>query len=371
MKRWLLLLLMVCVSRGALAHKASDSYLTLRADASAEKLVGHWDIAMRDLALIVPLDANDDRTVTWGELQPQLASIANATQKALHIRTNNEACTARLQFDTLVEHSDGLYVRQTLDTDCTLTPTTTLALQYRLLHDIDAQHRGLVRTALFGADRQWVATPGEMPLTLHGSTTSGGLSALGTYFVDGVKHIAAGLDHVLFVGLLVLGALRRTQHAAPNERSVTRELLFVISAFSVAHCITLSLTALGLVNVSSRIVEPLIALSVLLTAVDVLRPLLTSHRALIVGAFGLLHGFGFAGGLTPLAGTPSEIALSLLAFLLGIEAGQLLIAGAALLLLTPWLRRGGLSPRAIRFACVPVIVLAAVWVVERVAATSS
>jgi len=151
------------------------------------------------------------------------------------------------------------------------------------------------------------------------------LAVAGTYLQLGVEHILTGLDHLLFVlGLLIL--------AGRNWR----RLLATVTAFTVAHSITLALATLGLVNVPQSPVEAVIALSIAFVAVEILRarqgqPGVAARSPWIVAfAFGLLHGFGFAGALSEVGLPQGQIPLALLFFNLGVEAGQLVFVAAAL-----------------------------------------
>lgn len=172
-----------------------------------------------------------------------------------------------------------------------------------------------------------------------------------TSFVgQGVTHVLGGLDHVLFVACLVLGVRR------------FRELVFVISAFTAAHSITLVLGGLGLVYVSPAIVEPAIAASIVYAAL--VRD--DRHRLGVVFAFGLMHGFGFSGALHGLGLSAGETVPLLLGLNVGVELAQLLIV-APLWPLVLLLQR---QPRADRYAravaSVAVAGLACVWLVQRV-----
>jgi hydrogenase/urease accessory protein HupE len=175
------------------------------------------------------------------------------------------------------------------------------------------------------------------------------------YLVLGFTHILPkGLDHILFVLGLFLLAVR------------VRPLLTQVTAFTVAHTITLGLTMYGLVGLSPRIVEPLIALSIVYVAVEnVLRPELRPSRVALVFAFGLLHGMGFAGVLKELGLPSGSFVPALLAFNVGVELGQLtVIAGAALLVGAfrdrPWYRRRVVVPASCAIAAV-----GAYWSVQR------
>ena len=168
-----------------------------------------------------------------------------------------------------------------------------------------------------------VLGPDEPVVVLDGSEEAGG-SVFGEYLVLGVEHILVGIDHLLFVlGLVLLVRDRKT-------------LLWTITAFTLAHSITLSLATLGVVHVPRPPVEAMIALSILLLACEIVRlrhgePSLTSRWPWAVAfTFGLLHGFGFAGALAELGLPQGDIPLALFSFNVGVEIGQLIFIGAVL-----------------------------------------
>jgi hydrogenase/urease accessory protein HupE len=155
-----------------------------------------------------------------------------------------------------------------------------------------------------------------------------------TYFVQGVRHILGGYDHLLFACALVLGA------------ATLRELLKVVTAFVLAHSLTLVLATLGLVHLSARVVEPLIAASIVFVALqNLLWPRATHGRGRLAVAFGfgLFHGLGFAGGLTALMQHLPHATLvrAILGFNLGVEGGHLLVLLPLFALLQALQRHGG------------------------------
>jgi hypothetical protein len=176
------------------------------------------------------------------------------------------------------------------------------------------------------------------------------------YFKLGFTHsLPYGLDLMLFV--LVIFLLSRRP----------RSVLTQVSAFTVAHSITLGLSMYGLVSVSPRIVEPAIALSIAYVAIEnVILSELTSWRVALVFAFGLLHGMGFAGALRDLGLPRSEFLTALVTFNVGVEAGQLAVIGAAFLLVgwafsrRSWYRNRIVIPASTMIACTAVY-----WTVAR------
>ncbi len=185
-------------------------------------------------------------------------------------------------------------------------------------------------------------------------------SGVASYFLLGVDHLLRGFDHILFViGLTLLVPARWA-------------LVKTCTAFTLAHSITLALSALGVVHLSQRPVEAVIALSILFLAVELARgpgsrPTLTArHPWAIAFGFGLLHGFGFAGGLSDLGMPPDAVAAALLLFNVGLELGQLLVIAVVLTLLFA-LRMAGVATGG-RAANVPVYgmgIISAYWFLER------
>ncbi|HKO55265.1 MAG TPA: HupE/UreJ family protein, partial [Thermoanaerobaculia bacterium] len=177
------------------------------------------------------------------------------------------------------------------------------------------------------------------------------------YVVLGFTHILPrGLDHVLFVLGLFLLAVE------------LRPILWQVSAFTVAHTITLALTIYGVVSLPPRVVEPLIALSIVYVAVEnVLTTRLHAWRPLVVFCFGLLHGMGFAGVLTEIGLPRSEFIPALLAFNAGVELGQLTLILPAFLLIglplrrRPWYRQWVVVPLSLLIAATGLV-----WFVQRV-----
>ena len=193
------------------------------------------------------------------------------------------------------------------------------------------------------------------------SPAPGGGAAVPTYLLLGIEHLLFGFDHILFVVGLLFFVRRPLQ------------LVQVVTAFTVAHSITLALSSLGLVTLSQRPVEAVIALSILFLAVELARSprsnqsVMTRSPWAIAFGFGLLHGFGFAGALAEIGLPESARAMALLLFNVGVEIGQLGIVGVLLGLLQ--VVRMSRMPAPAFAAQVPICVMGAVsayWFVERV-----
>jgi len=196
------------------------------------------------------------------------------------------------------------------------------------------------------------------------ATSSGSFAVLSAYVVHGALHILLGFDHLLFLFALIL--------IVPSRRV----LLVTITAFTLAHSITLALATLGVVHVPGPPVDAVIALSILLLAVEILhaqrgQPSLTAQWPWIVAfGFGLLHGFGFASALTAVGLPQGEVPLALFGFNAGVELAQLVFIAVVLVNLR-LARQIDLSPAAerlgLRAASYAIGMLAAFWFFERLA----
>jgi HupE / UreJ protein len=355
---------MFWVALPALAHKASDSYLVL--DVQGAQVVGQWDIALRDIDFALGLDADGDGSITWGELRARHTDINAWALNALSL-SRGGSCNLRVTQNQVDEHTDGSYTVLHLAGDCPAT-TGDLALGYRLLFDVDALHRSLARITLDGQVQSAVMSPQAPNQTFTAAAVSN-WSQLAQFCVQGVWHIWIGFDHILFLLALLLPLVLVREHGRwrPVERFglALREVMWVVTSFTAAHSITLSLAALGLVTLPSRLVESAIAVSVVVAALNNLVPLFNHGRWMVAFGFGLIHGFGFASVLAELGLPQGALVLSLVGFNLGVEAGQLAIV-AVFLPLAYLLRRTAFYRRGVLVGgSVLTMVLALVWLAER------
>jgi hypothetical protein len=363
-------LALLLATTGALAHKPSDSYLTLRGKAGSSDIAVRWDVALRDLDYVLQLDRDNNGELTWGEVRQREAEITRLATSHLALSVAGQACawdtTAPLQLD---QHSDGTYAVLSLAAHCP-SLDAGLRARYSLFFDVDPSHRGLV---------QWIAPGGtaaqalifgtesaEQPLTLQ---PAGAWDTLRQYLVDGVWHIWIGYDHILFLLSLLLPAVLVRQDGrwvgAPRFGGATREVLKVVTAFTLAHSITLSLAALEIISLPSRLVESAIAASVVFAALNNLRGTIESKRWVMAFAFGLIHGFGFASVLADLGLPQGALVLALVGFNAGVELGQLAIV--AVFLPLAFALRGTSFYRVgvLKAGSVLVAMLAAWWLVQR------
>jgi hypothetical protein len=352
----------------ALAHKPSDSYLTINVD--AERVQGQWDIALRDLDFALGLDANQDGAITWGEVKSKHAEIAAYALSRLTLGPADARCVPVLREQLIDNHSDGAYAVLRFDATC---PAASKALDvgYRLFFDIDPQHRGLLNLSAQGATRAGIFSA-DAPTQQFALAAMSKQAQFVDYLKEGVLHIWTGFDHILFLLSLLLPAVLvrsripgLTWTAASSFKAAFWDVFRVVTAFTVAHSITLSLAALGVISLPSRLTESAIAASVVLAALNNVRPVVYAGRWIIAFGFGLIHGFGFASVLTDLGLPQGSLLLALVAFNLGVELGQLAIV-ALFLPVAYALRETPLYRRVIMTGgSLVVAAIAAIWLIER------
>ena len=368
MLRFLLALGLAFASQFASAHKPSDSYLAIIA---ADKgLAGQWDIALRDLDYAIGLDADGNGEITWGELRAKHEDIAAYALARLSVSTDGERCTLTPTAHLVDEHSDGAYAVLQFSIACgTRAAPSSIDVDYSLFFDLDPSHRGLLRIGHAGGTVTAILGPERARQSFRLAATSR-LAQFFDYAHEGVWHILIGFDHILFLVSLLLPAVfvLSGRGWAPAERfaPVFWDVLRIVTAFTLAHSITLSLAALSVIALPSRLVESTIALSVVLAALNNLWPVVAGRRWMVAFGFGLIHGFGFASVLADLGLPRDALMLALVGFNLGVEAGQLAIVG--LFLPVAYSLRRSWAYRRMIFAggSALIVLVAAVWMAERV-----
>jgi len=317
--------LMGC-SAMACAHTCSTAYLELALHDTGAN--GEWLLDLRDLERAVGVDANQDGRISWGELQAREAALIAYAQ--MHFRGSTGAgdagvCAIDLGSGAPVTLDGNVFWRWPLQIRC---PQAALSqLTYSVLFASDSSHRALVkiRSDKAGDEQLWVFSPQQPHWFID---TDQPLRVL-DLIPQGVIHILEGYDHLLFLLALLVPILlaHRTElvSAKKEARTLIADLLKVITAFTIGHSVTLAIATLGGWAPPSHWVEAAIAATVIVAGINIARPLFLDASWRMAAVFGLIHGFGFATVLGELSLPREQLALSLLNFNLGVEAGQLLV----------------------------------------------
>jgi hypothetical protein len=371
----LVALFVLCVASVASAHKPSDSYVTL--EASGTVVESRWDIALRDLDYTLGLDRDGDGTITWGEVRAREADIDAYAIPRLGVTADGEPCRPSVREHQIVTHSDGAYVVLRGLFTCTHEPRT-IDLDYALFFENDPQHRGLVHLDAAGVTSAltFASDHRHEHIEVHAVHR---LAQFASIVGVGIHHIWSGYDHLLFLIALLLpsvlsrregeSGMRDPAHGAwqplPRFRPALFDVLRIVTAFTVAHSLTLSLAALDVVRLPSRLTESAIAASVVVAAANNVLPILREDRWLAAFSLGLLHGFGFSATLVDLGLPRSSLLLTLFGFNLGVEIGQLTIVAAFLPLAFAARKTLAYRRYVVVGGSVAIAILASVWLVER------
>lgn len=337
------------MSRAASAHPAPFSYVDVRLQRGAidATIVAHiFDVA-HDLNI-----AESERL-----LDPAFASQQSGTFAALVASRLSISADGRVlapEWSALEVIPDRQSVRLHARYRVVSAPGTVTV--DAALFPYDSAHQTFLNVYEGDALTQAILDRGRTRFEYFAGTRQGAIAVVRKFVPAGIHHILIGPDHLLFlVGLLLLGG-------------TIRQLLLVVTAFTVAHSITLSLAALNLVSPPARIIEPAIALSIVYVGAD---NLLVREgrdvRAWIAFAFGFIHGFGFANVLREMELPSRALGWSLFSFNVGVEIGQLLVVVTVASALKALHARSQAAGQRLAFAGSLVVIAAGTfWFVERV-----
>ena len=427
MKRACIAALLVAAAPFAQAHKASDAYVTLHVDGATVDARIDIALRDLDRDLALDANADDQLSwkevrTRWADIAALARNDIRLSADGTRC-TPDPASTPATDANTpaLTEHSDGTYAVLRTQWHCA-APVQALSVEYELFAKTDPTHRGIARVSRAGDDlgapapqlavlspgNGWhrfklpplpaVASPAP-PASTSETPAPAALSApvrspqpdADTATVDdaptssflgfvreGVHHILIGYDHILFLLSLLLPAVwirsavtdprtgvTRTRWVPSNNlRLALTNVLKVVTAFTVAHSITLALSVLNMVDPPSRWVESIIAASVVLAALNNIWPVISEARWKLTFVFGLVHGFGFASALKDAGLAKGALVGPLVGFNVGVEIGQLCIV--ALVLPLAWSLRGTRTYRgAFAGGSLAIAGVAGLWLVQR------
>jgi hypothetical protein len=320
--RLIALVLLMVAPTIVTAHSTSTAFLRLSQQGSL--MHGEWLIGLRDLDWALDLDTNRDAKITWGEVRAKHAEIRDYALAHLLIESKHGTCTLLAAAAQSIEFTaDGADSVLPFSVAC-VNGDVPARLQYSLLFDGMPNHRVLLRYQHDDVSQVFVLSKAQPEVTFGQPA----VQRLIAFVRDGVLHIWGGYDHLLFLLALLVPITTRRGGADPTAtlnvgwRWMLARLFATVTAFTVAHSLTLAAAAFELVNLPTGIVECVIALSVAIAGLNVLVPIFRDSSWLVAFAFGLVHGFGFATALNGLhSGTEDRLA-ALFGFNVGVEVGQ-------------------------------------------------
>ena len=350
------------------AHDTGSSYL--RVSLSETHLALRWEIALHDFDDVLNLDKNRDGAVSADELRANYPSIQAYALGRLRIGADGDPLKLEVSSpEPLIEKlTAGTNLILNLEAHGT-SPSKLVEVEYRLFFEVKPQHRGLLLLECDGNSHTAMFSP-DRPLQRFDLGARRPVREFLNFGWEGVWHIWIGLDHVLFlIALLLPAVLKREADSwgpVPNFREAFFNVLKIVTAFTVAHSITLSLATLEVVRLPSRWVESAIAASVLIAAINNVRPHFHGRVWLVAFGFGLIHGFGFANALTELGLSRSVLVIALVSVNLGVELGQLAIVCVFLPAAYSLRHSRAYQGPVLQLGSAGIALLAGLWMIERI-----
>lgn len=340
-------------ARAAFAHAVGVSSGEYRLDGAV--LYADLGMSARELARVLPeVDGDRDGSIAPDELAAGHAAVAHAVTGGLQVTGDGQPCPATLD-RAWITAGDGTAVFQVRHL-CSKAPRQ-LVLDAPILRGLAPGHRHLARLFRDGRAESRVLDRAHASWTIGAPAVGGTRLAFAWSMLKlGVEHILTGADHLVFLlGLILVGGSLRA-------------VVAVVSAFTVAHSLTLALAALSVFTPSARLVEPAIALSIAYVGMENLFVTDARNRWRITFVFGLIHGFGFAGALREVALPRGQVPIALVSFNFGVEIGQLAVVALALPLVLAARRAPWFGDRGVRLASIAIAVGGGALFVARVLA---
>lgn len=303
------------------AHVINESYLFLAPTEQGFDV--RWQTEEFFYEKHLSLDHDGNELISFDDLYYYQDKVIEYSMARIDFLRGKQTCRKTKPVYSVTSKDIDTYVQMDFKVRCPQSDFLPIKLKYQLFFDVDPLHKVFVRwqtknEKLLMIDRHIAQKPVDL-------TRPSLWQAFLSFIVQGIEHIWTGIDHLFFVLLLVIPApfITHKKQSGSRLKGSLHALLIVITSFTIAHSITLAISVLHWVNISPNIIEPLIALSIVLTAVN---NYFGWIRQYWLGAFvfGLLHGFGFAYLLLDMDLPTAILGLGLLGFNLGVELGQLM-----------------------------------------------
>jgi len=363
----------------AAAHKLDQSYVFFQVN--EDKLTGRFEVILEDANKIVPMDTDGDGKITREEFLPKASEVFESLERGLTLKSGGKTLSiVSTGFDTLgagVVVDRKLFGQLSFDIEGLDTVPEAIEMDYVYLYDgVDPTHTGYAiieenfRTGI-SENEQFISLifgpgKGAQELSLMGQSW---FTVLYDFVIHGVWHIWIGYDHILFLVSLLISSvmLLKAGQWFPRETfgSAFWSVLKIITLFTLAHSVTLSLAALGLVRIPAPLIEFVIAVSIAVMALDNIFPIFHKRAWIILFGFGLIHGFGFANVLAPLGVDPQHTAVTLAAFNIGVEIGQAVIVAILFPILYLIRKQAFYQPVVMKIGSLILIAVALFWAFER------
>jgi hydrogenase/urease accessory protein HupE len=357
--------LSLLLSFNCYSHQLYESYLFFDLKNPDSPQI-RWEVESNNLESIFDLDSNKNEIISWKELKKFKPQILNYLKP--HFQLWMDGQKIDLHFDSFeLERKDDqtfLILSQTLNPRDSVQ---SIRINYDLFFDMDPQQICMIRIQQKDKQAPIVDTLKKNKRNINIELENFSIStSMFNFFIEGIWHIWMGWDHLLFLLMLIVASLY--QYLVTRTRAqVGKEIIKIVTSFSIAHSVTLILSSLEIVTLPVKWVEICIAISVLITAVANLRPKQAPILWQIAFIFGLIHGFGFANALQEMELEGEYLFYLLFSFNIGVETGQLVLVLIVLPLLMYLKRKRSLFDIAMKFISLITAIVAVKWMIERIA----
>ena len=354
-------------TKPAYAHNYGDNFLFIQQ--KSDRIDIEWSLLLEDLVEPLAIDTNQDGRIQAFELDRKKTEINNKLANYLLI-ASKEPCQLNVKNASVIQRDNKAYYSIYADSPCQLS--STISIQHQLFNDSDPNSKHTTFITYRAGDKaspreeHIISKEGYIVIDTHRGNNT--IENTWQFFKEGVWHIWGGIDHILFLLTLlpiVLNYQQRMWKANKTLKQSLTETLVLTSLFTLSHSITLSLATLGVINIHAGLIETLIALSIIIVAINNIKPFFTYSTPYLCFTFGLIHGLGFANFLSSISLNSDTLLSSLVGFNLGVEIGQILI----ITLLFPvifWLRQFKIYRNwGIPIAMMTIILLSSLWTIER------
>ena len=359
------LLCLAFISLNLHAHELSTSFISASVN-NLGKVNGQLKVRVLDIKDAVPVDLDKNGELTWGEIELTKPLIFDYIVRHFSLSRNEKSC--KLHFNNalmLQQQTNGSYIVMPFVAQC--ETQGDLTLNYRLLFDLFANHKSIVSLKDQNNEYLSVITQADSPTVFSVQSTSN-THAFAAFVYQGIFHILIGFDHILFLLTLLLSVVLYRDsgkwHPIKSKAKIFKRTLWIVSSFTLAHSLTLTGTALGLIPQFGSWIEVVIAASILFNVINNIFPLVL-RLSFITFAFGLIHGMGFAGALAELGLPENQKTLTIIAFNIGVELGQIGLLLVVLPLLILCRKTPLYQNRVMPLLSLAIGVLAIYWIVNR------
>jgi hypothetical protein len=354
----------LAVAPAARAHAQSTSYLLVDAREDGDVPV-RWDLSVHDLIWAVFIDANYDGLATWQEILDARAAIENAVLAQVSVSRGSAPCELRIDDLALANRAEQNHLSLAMRAAC--PRQGLLRIDGPLFMSGDASQR-----VLLSARRGDTTLTGVLSATApawNEPVQASAWASFARFIGEGIWHVLIGYDHIAFVLLLLLPSVMRPVEGrwqgAAGFKPVTRDIVTIVTAFTIAHSTTLALAVTRTVVLPIQPIEVAIAASIAVAGLLNLMPRLSGWRLPLAFGFGFVHGFGFANALNELD-TGSTSLLPLLAgFNIGVELAQLAIVALVLPVIYSMRAARWYSGGVLPFGSCALGAAGLVWLVQR------